>query len=192
VSKWSYGYSRFSFAPLRFGPEGRVFASKPKRGDVIVFRPEYEPGRDYVKRLVGLPGDRIQMRDGILHINDEKVQMQHLGKTPFREKGGYVQDVDTYLETLTNGVSYKVFDRDVMGPYDNTPVYEVPAGHYFMMGDDRDNSSDSRAEVQFVPFDHFVGKAEFVFVSFNHSTNLVKPWTLFTGFRPSRFLRGVE
>jgi signal peptidase I len=192
VTKWSYGYSKFSFAPFRYGPDGRVFATLPKRGDVLVFRPINNPSKDYIKRLIGLPGDRVQMRGGILHINDAPVERKFLGKRRFVEQGGYVREIDTYAETLPEGVTYTTFDKEAQGLYDDTPVYEVPEGHYFMMGDDRDNSADSRADVAFVPFDHFVGKAQFVFVSFDHTTNLLLPWTLITGFRFDRFVHGVN
>jgi signal peptidase I len=192
VTKWSYGYSRFSTAPFTFLPDGRIFGSAPKRGDVAVFRPTHQQDKDFIKRVIGLPGDRIQMRDGALYINDQPVKREYLGKRRFVDQSGLPTEIDTYVETLPNGVSFTTFDKEASGLVDNTSVFEVPQGHYFMMGDDRDNSDDSRASVGFVPFDHFVGKAQFVALSFDHRTTIFQPWTLFTGFRTDRFFHGVK
>jgi signal peptidase I len=194
VTKWSYGYGRFSFAPLEgLLPHGRLFGSQPQRGDVVVFRPVPEPDRDFIKRVIGLPGDRIQVIDGVLHINGEAVRRESIGITHFANEHGVIEDIPTYRETLPNGVSYVAFDRG-MTELDNTRVFEVPEGHYFMMGDDRDNSADSRVPsvVGYVPYDNLVGPAQFVVVSFNGSTSLFRPWTLFTGFRGDRFLKSVN
>ena len=195
VTKWSYGYGRFSFAPLEgLFPHGRLFGSEPHRGDVVVFRPPPEPDRDFIKRVIGLPGDRIQMIDGVLHINGEPVQRESLGIVDFEDEDGLIEPIQAYRETLPNGASYTVFDRTPRGELDNTRVYVVPEGHYFMMGDDRDNSADSRVPsvVGYVPFDNLVGPAQFVVVSFDNTTSLLQPWTLFTGFRGSRFLKSVN
>ncbi len=201
VTKWSYGYSRFSFEPLNFGvPDGRVLGKKPERGDVIVFRPSTPSQRDkdFVKRLIGLPGDTIQMRDSVLFINGEAVKRDYVDTVAFRERDPYGVEVVTriprYRETLPNGVNYMTFDRTPQGEWDNTDTYVVPEGHYFMMGDDRDNSSDSRVAsmVGYVPFDHLVGKAQFVVVSFDPlKANLFLPWTWITGLRGDRFFQGV-
>lgn len=194
VTKWSYGYGRFSFAPLEgLLPHGRLFGSQPARGDVVVFRPVPEPDRDFIKRVIGLPGDRIQVIDGVLHINGEAVRRESLGITNFQNERGVIEPIQTYRETLPNGASYITFDKG-MTELDNTRVYEVPAGHYFMMGDDRDNSADSRVPsvVGFVPYDNLVGPAQFIVVSFNGDTSLFRPWTLFTGFRGDRFLKSVN
>jgi signal peptidase I len=194
VTKWSFGYGRYSFAPLEaLLPHGRLFASQPHRGDVVVFRPPPEPDRDFIKRLIGLPGDRIQVIDGVLHINGEAVGHESLGLVEFENEDGNVERVQAYRETLPNGASYTTFDRGVT-ELDNTRVYVVPEGHYFMMGDDRDNSADSRVPsvVGYVPYDNLVGPAQFVVASFDRSTSLLAPWTLFTGFRGERFLKPVE
>ena len=194
VTKWSYGYSRFSLSPLHFGPQGRILAHQPQRGDIVVFRPGTIEDKDFVKRLIGLPGDKIQVIDGVLNINDQPVNRERLGKRLFTEQTGEQIEVEAYAETLPNGVSYTTFDR-YDGQGDHTSVYEVPEGHYLMLGDDRDNSSDSRYEMGgfgYVPFDHLVGKARFVFVSFDQTTSLFKPWTLITGFRGDRFVHGVN
>jgi signal peptidase I len=170
VTKWSYGYSRFSLAPLQglIPVEGRLFGAQPKRGDVIVFRPERQEDRDLIKRLIGLPGDRIQVRDGRLYINDEPVKREELGVRPFKEATGEVSQIRTYTETLPNGVTYTTFDRSDEGVFDTTPVFVVPEGRYFFMGDDRDNSDDSRGSVGYVPFDHLVGHAQIVLISFDN------------------------
>lgn len=173
VTKWSYGYSRFSFTPFQglVPIDGRLLAGEPKRGDIVVFRQERDDSRDLIKRLIGLPGDRIQVRNGALYINDEPVQRELIGEQDF--KGAYNGDnqaitkVRVYKETLPNGVTYTTLDREDAGVYDLTPVYVVPEGRYFFMGDDRDNSEDSRGSVGFVPYDHLVGKAQFVVISFD-------------------------
>ena len=194
VTKWSYGYSRFSFTPMHglLPGGGRLFGRTPQRGDIIVFRPERQDDRDLIKRLVGLPGDRVQMRNGALYINDEPVARESLGLRPFQQQDGEIVEIQAYRETLPDGPSYITFDRDPDGRFDTTPVFVVPEGRYFFMGDDRDNSDDSRDSVGFVPYDHLVGKAEFVFASFDHTTQIWAPWTLATGFRGERFLKGLQ
>ncbi|MEQ1706828.1 MAG: signal peptidase I [Terricaulis sp.] len=194
VTKWSYGYGRYSFAPLEgLLPHGRLFGAPPERGDVVVFRPVPEPTRDFIKRLIGMPGDRIQVIDGLLHINGQAVERESLGLVEFENERGDAEYIQGYRETLPNGVSYTVFDRSVT-ELDNTREYVVPADNYFMMGDDRDNSADSRVPsvVGYVPADNLVGPAQFVVASFNHTTSLLAPWTLLTGFRADRFLKPVE
>ena len=195
VTKWTYGYSRYSFAPFEMIlPHGRLFAHQPDRGDVIVFRPPPEPERDFIKRLIGLPGDRIQMIDDVLYINGRPVPRERTGATrecPAQDRPPW--DVDTYRETLPNGVSYVTCDKDDRSELDNTREFVVPEGHYFMMGDDRDNSADSRTPtVGYVPFENFIGPAQFVVVSFDDTTSLLRPWTLITGFRGNRFLKPVN
>jgi signal peptidase I len=197
VTKWTYGYGRYSFAPLEgLLPHGRLFGNAdnaPKRGDVIVFRPEPEPDRDFIKRLIGMPGDRIQVTDGVLYINGQPVQREDLGALDFEEPDGAISQIDTIRETLPNGVSYTTFNKFDDGELDNTREFVVPEGHYFMMGDDRDNSADSRTGVVgYVPYDNLVGPAQFVIASFNGSTSIFQPWTLMTGFRADRFLKAVE
>jgi signal peptidase I len=194
VSKWSYGYSRFSIEPLNFGwPKGRLFGSEPKQGDVVVFRPVPQQDKDLVKRLIGMPGDRIQMKDDALYINGEPVKRESEGLAHFKEQYGDYDDIPVYRETLPNGVSYTTFDRDPEGRLDTTEEFVVPEGNYFFMGDDRDNSADSRTpEVTFVPFENLVGKVQFVFVSFDPSTSLLKPWTLITGIRGDRFVKHIN
>jgi signal peptidase I len=186
VSKFAYGYSRYSlpFSPPLF--DGRVFGQEPKLGDIVLFKLPSDDSTDYIKRLVGLPGDRIQVRHSILYINDQPV--------PRTEAGTYTDPDDgvtymRYVETLPNGVSYEVLDRDPNSFEDNTEVFQVPAGHYFMMGDNRDNSSDSRFAsnpggpgVGYVPFDNLVGPAKVIFFSIQTGENGFEfwkwPWTV--------------
>jgi signal peptidase I len=164
VAKWSYGYSRYSSAPFSLVfPSGRLFGRAPERGDLAVFRPTPEPDRDFIKRVIGLPGDRIQMIDGVLHINGEAVAREDLGEGSFVDSDGGRVAVHVYREALPGGAAHLIFDRGP-GELDNTRVYVVPPEHYFVMGDDRDNSADSRVQgvVGFVPFDNFVGRVAWV------------------------------
>ena len=161
VSKSTYGFSRYSF-PFGLIPFSGRFAvlSDPQRGDIVVFKFPPDNSTDYIKRLVGLPGDRIQMREGVLYINDVAVPKEKIEDyvEPMGEPGsGETRTVPRFRETLPNGVSYEVLDRDPQGNLDNTQVFVVPEGHYFMMGDNRDNSADSRVDVGYVPFENFVG-----------------------------------
>ena len=167
VSKYAYGYSRFSlpFSPPVF--KGRLFGTQPQRGDIVVFKLPKDNATDYIKRVIGLPGDRIQMIDGRLHINGRAVQREKLPDIVTRNMFGIETRVARWQETLPNGVSYETLDLDPNSFEDNTPVYEVPAGHYFMMGDNRDNSTDSRVlgAVGYVPFENLIGRAEIIFFS---------------------------
>jgi signal peptidase I len=192
VSKSTYGFSRYSF-PFGLIPfEGRFFVtSEPQRGDIVVFKFPPDNSTDYIKRLIGLPGDRIQMKDGVLYINDQAVPkvkvddyVERIGEEP--------RDVPRYRETLPNGVSYDVLDRDPQGNLDNTQVFVVPEGHYFMMGDNRDNSADSRVDVGYVPFENFVGKAQVIFFSTDGSARLWEVWKWPTAIRYSRIGHFVE
>jgi len=169
VSKFSYGYNRYSFP---FSPplaliSNRVFASEPERGDVVVFRLPKDPSTDYVKRVIGLPGDRIQMINGLLHINGTPVKRERIEDFVETEDNGREVHIKQWRETLPNGVSHATLDMIENGFYDNTKEYLVPAGHYFMMGDNRDNSSDSRVEnaVGYVPAENLVGRAQIMFWS---------------------------
>jgi signal peptidase I len=166
VSKSAYGYTRFS---LPFSPDlfsGRIMASLPERGDVVVFRLPRDNTTDYVSRLIGLPGERIQMMNGLPHINGTPVKREQIGDFVDNEDGRTTR-IKRWRETLPNSVSHETLDAIENGFYDNTQVYTVPAGHYFMMGDNRDNSSDSRVlnMVGYIPFENLIGRVSIIFFS---------------------------
>lgn len=182
VSKWSYGFSKYSLplSPDLF--DGRILGSEPERGDVIVFRKPNETSVDYIKRLVGLPGDRVQMQNGVLFINGQPVPKEPAGA--FTTESG--MQIPQYRETLPNGVSYLTLDAETRGVGDNTREFVVPAGHYFMMGDNRDNSLDSRFDVGYVPFENLVGKAQVIFFSMEGGTSPLAVWEWPSSLLPSR------
>ena len=194
VSKMSYGYSKYSFpmSPDLF--EGRLMGETPERGDVAVFKLPSDNETDYIKRVIGLPGDRVQMRNGTLYINDKMVPKVRDGSFATKDYYGRSVSLPRFKETLPNGVVYHVLDADPNGAFDNTAVYKVPKGHYFMMGDNRDNSSDSRVQssVGYVPYENFVGRAEILFFSANDNWSVFKPWTWPAGVRWSRFFNLVR
>ena len=174
VSKFSYGYSSLSLSTNFKGInipfphfEGRTFNDIPKRGDVVVFKLPSDNTTNYIKRLIGFPGDKIQVKHGILYINGDKIKRKRIDDFIDAEKPALLNAVPQYIETLPNGVSYRVLDEVKDGDEDNTGVYTVPPGHYFFMGDNRDNSQDSRvmSAVGFVPAENLVGRAEIKFFS---------------------------
>ena len=165
VSKYSYGYSRHS---LPFSPKilnNRIFKKIPKRGDVVVFKTPRDNRTHYVKTLVGLPGDVVQVKKGIVYINDEETKRYKIDPEYYIENK-YVIDKD-YVEIFSNGQKHIVRELQDNGSADNTIKFTVPNDHFFMMGDNRDNSTDSRAlgYVGFIPFNNLVGKAEMIFFS---------------------------
>jgi signal peptidase I len=214
VSKMAYGYSKFSFPGGLVPVEGRIWEGAPARGEVVVFRPTREPETDFIKRVIGLPGDRIQVKQGILQINDVPVERQRIEDyvdpdTP--EKNPAPQ----YLETLPGGVTHHIIEAGGdASPADNTPVYVVPADHYFMMGDNRDGSNDSRAyslvdekcstgtidqsssdclgTVGFVPKENLIGPAKILFWSYGSSFKWYNPITWVTALRFDRLLNVIE
>ncbi|MBK8175682.1 MAG: signal peptidase I [Rhodospirillales bacterium] len=167
VSKYSYGYSRYS---LPFGMplfSGRLLADQPERGDVVVFKLPTDNTTDYIKRVIGLPGDRIQLKNGLLYINDEPVKREPAGQFIAHSGLALAQTYHRYIETLPNGRQHPIIEISDSGPFDNTGVYTVPEGSYFMMGDNRDSSRDSRflSEVGYVPFENLIGRARVIFFS---------------------------
>lgn len=195
VSKLSYGYSRYSF-PWGLAPiEGRVFENEPERGDVAVFRLPSDTSIDYIKRIVGLPGDRIQMRAGVLHINGEPVQRQRIDDYTIGVGSVRQQTVRRYVETLPTGRSYEVIEVDGdIGMLDNTPEYLVPEGHYFAMGDNRDRSQDSRVlgQVGYIPAENLIGRAEILFFSIDETASWWKVWTWPMAIRYGRLFDAIE
>jgi len=191
VSKYSYGYSRYSF-PFGIIPfSGRLLKSEPQRGDVIVFRKPGDENVDYIKRLVGLPGDEIFVREGILHINGAPVTRRLEPDMP-GERGLLNLPSVIYTETFPEGHEHLIQEYSDNDRMDNTPPRLVPEGHYFFMGDNRDNSRDSRAEIGFVPAENLVGRAEFLFFSHNGRAGLFEIWKWPSAIRFSRIGMSID
>lgn len=195
VTKFSYGYSKHTFpwSPNLFS--GRFWSGQPQRGDVVVFKLPARPSEDYIKRVVGLPGDRIQMIDGVLHINGVPCKMKRADDFVRVSPYGYEERIPRYIETLPNGVSHYVLDRDPDYPgWDNTQEFVVPAGHYFMMGDNRDQSNDSRipnSGVGFVPEENLVGRADLILFSTDGSAKNWEIWKWPAAIRYSRLFQSI-
>ena len=212
VNKMAYGYSRYScevpMTKISLCPiSGRVLATEPERGDVVVFR-HPTAGSDYIKRLIGLPGDTIQMKDGLLYLNGELAPQVADGtfeeinepQGPMRSRPrcetivgeGAICSKSQAIETLPGGRTHKVLNVDVNGPGDNTDIFTVPPGHYFFMGDNRDNSLDSRFSVNtggvgFVPAEYLIGRADRVIFS-SAGRSMLFFWT----WRSDRYFKAVE
>jgi signal peptidase I len=192
VSKYSYGYSKHSF-PLSAAPfSGRILESVPQRGDVVVFKTPADDKTDFIKRVIGLPGDTVRMQDGRLFINGQLVERQRVDEYTYRDTYGSVVRFTLYTETLPGGKQHPILEDGDHAHYDNTPEYKVPEGHYFMMGDNRDNSLDSRADVGFVPAQNLVGRAEFIFFSTDGSARLWEIWRWPFAMRFERFFNGIH
>ncbi|ADO41765.1 signal peptidase I [Ketogulonicigenium vulgare] len=221
VNKMAYGYSYASCPTVNIGPvnidaqaicswvggdNDRLFGSQPDRGDIIVFR-HPRTGEDYIKRLIGLPGDTVQVRDGVVFINGEEAPQEPNGSfhevmerqgpqglLPSCANGPVGMGADCrserLIETLPGGTSHSILNIGDQ-PQDNTPVYTVPAGHYFFMGDNRDNSADSRwltgGGVGFVPYENLIGRADRVIFS-SAGRSLLQFWT----WRPDRFFKALD
>ena len=210
VSKWPYGFSRYSF-PFAFPPfEGRLLSKLPKRGDVVVFVPPGNEGEDYVKRVIGLPGDTVEVRHGVLILNGRPavrddprpISIPLSANSPCRTVHGAEPRISgdgghracvyaSYRETLSDGAHYRVLDQVKDGIADNFPRTRVPEGRIFLMGDNRDDSLDSRFSVAeggigFVPIENLVGRASVIFWSTDGSSSYVKPWTWFSALRTDR------
>jgi signal peptidase I len=195
VSKFSYGYSRHSLPYSLPLIPGRIFFTEPKRGDVAVFKLPTDNKTDYIKRIIGLPGDRIQVRKGVLHINGKATGRRLIGQYPVRDwQGRVIAQGMRYRETLPGGVVHEIRENlGDRGDLDNTDIYRVPPGHYFAMGDNRDNSTDSRVlrEVGFIPRENLVGRAEFLFFSTNQSSSILQFWKWPQVIRFKRFFQGI-
>ena len=192
VSKYSYGYSRYSF-PFGAVPfDGRVMSGEPERGDVVVFRLPSNVSVDYIKRVVGLPGDTVQLKDGSLYVNDKLVKRQSLGKRMI-SLGYRDVEIEEFEETMDNGKSYVIREFSNNDQMDNTPLFTVPDGHYFMMGDNRDRSKDSRfADVGYVPHENLIGRAEFMFFSVDQSARLWEIWKWPFAIRFTRIFSSID
>jgi signal peptidase I len=198
ASKYPYGYSTASL-PIQFNlPEtGRVFGGTPKRGDVVVFRWPGDRAQAWVKRVVGLPGDRIQMRQGQLFINDHAASLKPDGIGQVEDESGGGEPAYRYIETLPGGVTHAIFKQRDNGTLDNTAEVTVPREHLFVMGDNRDNSADSRVPVRqggvgLLPMDNLVGRADAVVASWDLGIRGQPVWTWLSGFRGARFFTAVH
>lgn len=193
VSKASYGYSKHSLPLSMPLIKGRIFYTEPKRGDVIVFKLPSDNRTDYIKRLIGLPGDRIQMKAGRLYINGEMVERTFVERFVQRDSTGAAVRYDKYTETLPNGVKHTILEMSDDMPYDNTSEFVVPEDHFFMMGDNRDNSMDSRVlKIGFVPKVNLIGKAKFLFYSNDGTARWWEFWKWPMSVRWSRLLNGIH
>lgn len=240
IKKWSYGYSRYSFP---FGSwkmwDGRFWGNEPQVGDVVVFRNPINESLDYVKRLIGKPGDTLQMVSGRLYINGKMIERENprpyiianLRKS-LRSVGYYKENISIkgnkvwvdnkpatfnytieyksdyycnmypgqcdvfngteYDEILPNGVKHSIVELSDKAAYDNTPLFKVPENHYFFMGDDRDNSGDSRAEIGYIPKENLLGKVWVVWYSHNYYAPMIELWTWGNKMRWDRFGLGIK
>jgi signal peptidase I len=198
ASKYPYGYGAASLPiHVSFSQTGRVFGAMPKHGDVVVFRWPGDRSQAWVKRVVGLPGDRVQMRQGVLHINGNPVALKPDGIGTVEDDNGGTEPARRYVETLPGGVSHTIFKMADNGRFDNTPEVTVPNDRLFVMGDNRDNSADSRVPVNeggvgLLPSDNLVGRAETVLGSWDFATKSQPVWTWLSGFRVARFFTSVH
>ena len=195
VTKYSYGYSRYSlpFSLPLF--EGRWRESAPARGDVVVFKLPRDNRTDYIKRVIGLPGDEIQVKRGILYVNGKSVTRAKLPEYVDDDGRGGEIKLNQYRETLPDPQkNHLILEKSDDEKLDNTPLYKIPEGHYFMMGDNRDNSMDSRVEsmVGFVPAENLIGKAQYVFFSVGSNTPWWQIWNWPTSIRFDRLLVKIE
>jgi len=195
-TKFAYGYSRWSL-PYGLGPasDTRLMGKLPKRGDVVIFRLPRDTRSTLIKRVIGLPGDRVQMVHGRLMINGALVPLEAAGTGKVEEADGYRHEIDKFTETLPGGTRHTIFKTRWDGPLDDTQVYLVPAGHIFAMGDNRDNSSDSRVPqdlggVGLLPAANLIGRAEFVLGSYDFR-NIRSPADWLAQFRLSRFFQKI-
>ena len=195
VSKFSYGYSKHSLPFSLPIFEGRLMESLPERGDVAVFKLPSDNRTDYIKRIIGLPGDRVQVKNSILYINGEMVQLTDIGQ--FVDEQYYdnrlgEQKVPMFEETLPNGRTHLLLEMTNRGRLDNTGIFEVPDGHVFAMGDNRDNSQDSRVRnVGFIPLENLVGRADFLLFSVNGAARWYEVWNWPWAIRYDRLFQPI-
>ena len=192
VSKYTYGYSRHSLPFSMPLIKGRIFASRPQYGDVVVFKFPQDNRTDFIKRIIGLPGDKIKVSKGRLSINDEVIKRQPLEDFVHRDEFGNAKRFHQYMETLPNGVAHKIIEVSDDEKFDNTDEVVVPADSYFVMGDNRDASDDSRASVGFVPAENLVGQARFLFYSHRPEGAWYLPWEWPRKVRWERLFKGIE
>ena len=199
VSKYTYGYSRHSFPFSRPAFEGRVVVGKLQypvlfavRGDVVVFKYPGDNKTDFIKRVIGLPGDTVQMKGGRLFINGKMVEREEVGKYTIDEYTVIPTTYIEYTETLPNGKKHRILELSDDKSVDDTIEFKVPERHYFMMGDNRDNSNDSRKDVGFVPFENIEGKARFLFYSHDDSVVWYNPISWIAAIRRGRLFNTIK
>ncbi len=205
VSKWPYGFSRFSFPAQIPSFSGRLLDRLPERGDVVIFKRPGDEATDWVKRVIGLPGDRIDLRGGILVLNGRSIRRQRREPVALAPGPNIDCPIDAaaacrypaFVETLPNGRSYVIFDRLPGAPGDDFAGVTVPAGHLFLLGDNRDDSADSRfaladGGIGMVPTDRLVGRAAFAFWSTDGSADYARPWTWLSALRTERLGQGYQ
>ena len=193
VSKYSYGYSKYSF-PFGVVPiDDRILDENPKRGDVIVFRKPGDESIDYIKRLIGLPGDTVQVRNGILLVNNKEAKRLKTNMGKMKNIFGQEKVFIEYKEKFENTNFHKIIESSDSDPYDNTIEFIVPENNFFFMGDNRDNSRDSRtSEVGFVPKKNLIGKAQIIFFSHNSEASFYEFWKWHKSIRFSRIGKAIE
>ena len=197
VSKYAYGYSKYSLPWSIDLFSGRLFGSEPERGDVAVFKLPRDNKTDYIKRIVGLPGDRIQVRHGLLYVNDVAVERRQIENFSESDLYGRTSSIPQFVETLPDGATHHTLDSNPNGNLDITKIYTVPEGHYFAMGDNRDNSLDSRIDnsysgVGFIPAENLIGRAEFIFYSTNGAADIWEIWKWGKATRVERLFDAVD
>lgn len=192
VSKYTYGYSKHSFPfsiPLF---DGRIWESKPERGDVVVFKFPQDNRTDFIKRIIGLPGDRLKLENGRLFINGQLINRDAQEDFVLRDQSGNAERYHQYIETLPEGFKHKIIEISDFENVDDMPEIEIPQNSYFVMGDNRDRSDDSRINVGFVPAENLIGKARFLFFSHNEEGAWYKPWTWPKKIRWSRLFNSIH
>ena len=192
VSKYTYGYSRHSFPASLIPFDGRLWESAPQYGDIVVFKFPSDNNKDYIKRVVALPGDTVEVKQGRLYINDKMLDRVEIGPYKVTEYVNKPEIYTEYEETLPNGLKHHIIEVSDFEPVvDNTTKVVVPERHVFVMGDNRDRSDDSRISVGFVPYENLIGKARFLFFSHNDQGAWYKPWTWPQSIRWRKFFKSL-
>jgi len=193
VSKFAYGYGPYSIPFIKLPFDGRIGGTGPERGDIVVFKLPTDTSTDYIKRVIGLPGDQVQVVDGRLYINDKLVERDFKADV-LEFNSGIRLPRKLYHETLPNGVVHEIYEENDNQPLDDTRVFKVPEGNYFMMGDNRDGSQDSRVilKVGYVPAENIVGRAERIFYSVKPGEPWWQFWRWGEVMRLDRTFRSVD
>ena len=201
VSKYTYGYSKHSLPFSIHLIPNRIFSSEPMRGDVVVFKLPSDGKTDYIKRVIGMPGDKIQIINGEVYINNQRLSYKEIGvyednnliNRKKKALGCRNEKLKILEETLPNGKSYNILNSDITSYADNTGIYNVPKDHFFVMGDNRDNSQDSRfiSTVGFIPYENLVGKAQFIFFSLENA-RFLQIWKWPYSIRYERIFQKIQ